>query len=119
MKLKGIIVIILLILISFTTFSYANGKINPDDFKPANIHSSREEDAIELGSKIIGGIMIVGTIIAVGTMIVLGIRYMVGSVEQRAEYKKTMMPYLIGAFLTFSTCTLLSLIYNIVTNINV
>ncbi len=119
MKLKRVMVIIVLVLISLTTFSYANGKINPDDFKPADVHSSREEEAIELGSKIIGGIMIVGTVIAVATMIVLGIKYMIGSVEERAEYKKTMIPYLVGAFLTFSTCTLISLIYNIMTNINV
>ena len=37
--------------------------------------------------------------VSVITLVVLGIKYMVGSIEERAEYKKSMIPYLIGAFL--------------------
>ena len=39
---------------------------------------------------------------------------MTGSVEERAEYKKTMMPYLIGAFLLFGITTFLGTIINLV-----
>ena len=31
----------------------------------------------------------------------LGIKYMLGSAEEKAEYKKDMIPYLVGAFLLF------------------
>jgi len=52
-----------------------------------------------LGNKIIGIIQVVGTVTAVAVLAVLGIKYMMGSAEEKAEYKKTLMPYLIGAVL--------------------
>ena len=41
---------------------------------------------------------------------------MIGSVEERAEYKKTMGPYVIGCIMVFAISNLLTLIYNIVIN---
>ena len=43
-------------------------------------------------------------------LIVIGIKYMVGSASERAEYKKTMLPYIIGAVIFFSLSQLLALI---------
>ena len=37
---------------------------------------------------------------------VLGVRYMMGSAEEKAEYKKVMIPYLIGAVLLFAAVNL-------------
>ena len=55
----------------------------------------------------------VGSIASVICIIVIGIRYMVGSVEEKAQYKKTLMPYLIGAVLVFATTNILSIVYNV------
>ena len=49
-----------------------------------------------------GIIQVVGTIIAVGVLMVIGIKYMMGSAEEKAEYKKTMLPYIIGAVILFA-----------------
>ena len=38
---------------------------------------------------------------AVVVLLVLGIKYMMGSASEKAEYKKTMIPYLVGALLIF------------------
>ncbi|MBR3254880.1 MAG: TrbC/VirB2 family protein [Clostridia bacterium] len=62
----------------------------------------------------IGSIMnivaIVGSGIAVIALIVLGIKYMMGSVEEKAEYKKTMMPYVIGALMVFGASAIVGFI---------
>ena len=58
----------------------------------------------------------IGTVISVVVLIIIGIRYMLGSVEERAEYKKTLVPYVVGAFLLFTGTLLPDLIYTIVTN---
>lgn len=55
----------------------------------------------EIGNVILGLIRNIGSVIAVGILMVLGIKYMVGSIEERASYKKSMLPYLIGAILLF------------------
>ena len=45
-------------------------------------------------------------------LIVLGIKYMMGSAEERAEYKKTLFPYFIGAVLIFAAVNLAQVIYS-------
>ena len=66
---------------------------------------------MDMGNKIIGAIQLIGSIVSVLTLVVLGIKYMTGSVEERAEYKKTMMPYVIGAALIFAASALAQVIY--------
>ncbi len=55
----------------------------------------------EVGNLVLGIIKNIGTFIAVGVLMVLGIKYMLGSIEERASYKKSMLPYFIGAILLF------------------
>lgn len=64
-----------------------------------------------VGGRIVGIIQVVGTIAAVAMLIVLGIKYMMGSAEERAEYKKTMFPYIVGAVLIFAAANLAQMIY--------
>ena len=56
-----------------------------------------------------------GIILAVGCISIVGIQYMVGSVEQKAEYKKTMTAMIVGAILLVSTTTIVKVIYSTVT----
>lgn len=53
------------------------------------------------GGKIVDVITTVGIVVAVIVLLVLGIKYMMGSASEKAEYKKTMIPYLVGAVLIF------------------
>ncbi|MCI9110720.1 MAG: hypothetical protein HFH47_02775, partial [Bacilli bacterium] len=46
------------------------------------------------------------------------IKYMVGSVEEKASYKKSMMPYVLGAVMVFAITNLLGIIVNITNNLN-
>ena len=55
-------------------------------------------------------ISIVGSGVAVIALIILGIKYMMGSVEEKAEYKKTMMPYVIGALMVFGASAIVGFI---------
>lgn len=83
-------------------------------FTPANvqINTSNTDKVQNIGASILGIIRVVGTIAAVGMLIVLGIKYMMGSAEERAEYKKTLFPYFIGAILIFAATNLADIIYS-------
>lgn len=48
----------------------------------------------------------IGLTIAAGALMIIGIKYVTGSVEEKAEYKKTMMPYLIGCFILMGASTI-------------
>lgn len=68
-------------------------------------------------NSIAGVIASVGSIVSIIALVIMGIRYVMGSAEERAEYKKTMIPYIIGAILVFSMTTLPMFIYNIMNGI--
>lgn len=93
----------------------STGNINTEDYKPSEDISS--ERLTSIAKTVIGIIQIIGTVASVIIIIVIGIRYITGSVEERAEYKTTATLYIIGAVFLFCTVTIIRLIYNISTGI--
>lgn len=73
--------------------------------------------ANKVGNNVVGIIKVVGVILSVGCLMILGIKYMMGSAEEKAEYKKTFIPYLIGAILLFGASAFASQIYGWATSI--
>lgn len=114
--IKIIFFIILTILMIFTITNTSQAiDFNPDNWAPNSTTAAQGADRVlEIGNSIIGVIQIVGSFISVGVLVVLGIKYMMGSVEERAEYKKAMMPYLVGAVMLFAITNILAIIVNIV-----
>lgn len=70
-----------------------------------------------LGQDIVKIVSTIGSVISVIVLIVLGIKYMMGSAEEKAEYKKTLMPYVIGAVLVFAASTIAGVIFSFSQNI--
>lgn len=87
----------------------------PVDVEPST--SDVSEDVTNLGNTILGIIQVIGTIAAVGILMVLGIKYMMGSTEEKAEYKKTMLPYIIGAVLLFAAVNIAGVVANMANNV--
>lgn len=65
-----------------------------------------------IGGKIINIIQVVGIVVAIAVVLIIGIKYMTGSVEQKAEYKKVMIPYIIGAVLLVAGTSIVNVIFN-------
>lgn len=68
---------------------------------------------------IVGVLQAVGTVVAVIMLTIIAIKYMISSIEERAEYKQTMVPYIIGAASILIISNLVGLIYSIITNLNI
>lgn len=86
-----------------------------------NYVPTTEEAPDEVYSKaglILGVISNIGIIMSVLTPAILGIKYMLGSVEDKSEYKKDMIPYLIGSVLLFGIFTIVKILQAIGENIN-
>jgi len=112
MKAKKILITLLvaLVMCSMSATVLAGGDVYlPGDVE---IDTSAGENVGNLGSQILGIIRVAGTIGAVGILMVLGIKYMMGSTEEKAEYKKTMLPYIIGAVLLFAAVQIAGIIAN-------
>lgn len=88
--------------------------INPNDYKPTD---PTTDDAVELVDKIgviLGAIRNISVMISVIIISIIGIKYIFGSVEEKASYKATMIPYIIGCVMAVSGTTIITFIYNIV-----
>lgn len=109
-KVFIIIAIVLFLLIVFSNFIFATDQI----VNNLNAYNTNGENVnIPLIGKIIGIIRLVGTILSVVVLMIIGIKYMFGSVEEKADYKKTLIPYIIGAVLLFAGTNLVQIVYDL------
>lgn len=89
------------------------GTINPDNFKPSGLTASDYYTPFKFAGNILTPIITIGVVISITMVMVLGMKYMLGSVEEKAEYKKSMVPMLVGAILLFTSSTIVGIIYGI------
>lgn len=130
-KTHIIIMVIILILISILflvpTKTYAKsitqaksdtGVIDPGDFEPPVLTNKDTDVIISKGATIVSVIQVIGVIVTVVSLMVMGIKYMTGSLGEKAEYKKSMIPYLIGVIIFFAITQLLGIIIKIAEGFN-
>ena len=104
---KGIIAFFISIIL-FVSNVYADTIVNPDTYKPPAISNAGKVGTI--GNVIIGGIQLIGSMVSVIVLIIIGIKFIVGSAEEKAEYKQEMIHYIIGAVMLFSISNILGII---------
>lgn len=112
-KILSAILIVLVILVSFnfnTIEAFGNG------FSQGNIPSgSSTTNMAKLKNpiqEIAGTIFLLLQIASVAGVIALGVKYMYGSAEQKADYKKSLLPVLVGIILVFGASTVASFVVN-------
>ncbi len=88
----------------------------PSKFKPNQLDSADTEPIVSKANKVIGAITTVGVVVSVVATLILGLKFMMGSVAEKAEYKKSMVPYIIGIAFLFTTSIIVKLIASLVTS---
>ena len=61
-------------------------------------------------------LLIIGIIIAVIVGTILGIKFMIGSVEEKADIKKLLIPYIVGCIVVFGAFGIWKLVVTILAN---
>ena len=113
-----LVMMILMLVVSVTTSVLA---VTGTDVTPEQMTGQSDADVggiTDIGNSIIRILSTAGIVISVVVLIVLGIKYMMGSAEEKAEYKKTMMPYIVGAALIFAASALAQVIYQFFTGVS-
>lgn len=131
-KIKTVILKIMLILMLVVqTFSINVFAEDKDEYKATGSSAVSKygqtiENEVKVGvgtpsktvEDFVGSIIRVLQIIFVGLgiimLIVLGVKFMVGSIEQKAEIKKHLVHYTVGAILLFSAAGIVEIIKNFV-----
>lgn len=115
-RVLKIFIMIAIILILFIPIVYAStpSTINPGEWKPSNFNPNDMDEVVDAAGIIVSVIRTLGIIVSVIVLLIIGIKYMVGSVEERADYKTSMKPYLIGVLIFFGLSQFLAVIIDIV-----
>lgn len=101
-----IIMIVMLMSVAFSVFA-----ISPKDIVATDdVNGTTEIQTV--GQNVVGILQTVGIVLSVVVLIILGIKYMMGSAEEKAEYKKTMIPYIVGAALIFAASAFAQVIFS-------
>lgn len=114
---KYLLVIVSILCLSFilSCFTYkSNAALGLDALDNPNAYTSGGDDNSELinvGNIIVWLVRTLGESVAVIMLLIIGIKYLLGSVEEKAEYKQTMWPYMVGAVLIFAGSALVDIIY--------
>lgn len=114
-NLMKVLYIVIVVTMLISTISPVFAYTKPGDAKP---DAGAQKTFDSQMDKIMGLVQGVGIGIAVIILVVLGIKYMVGSSEERAEYKKTFIPYIVGAILVGGAATIANAVYTFSKSMN-
>ena len=119
-----LIILIMLLITLIPNFCYAeyvkqdvgsgSGSTSGLGLGDLNNYLGTSTGSVQLEKKanyIFSAIRNIGIVLSVVILIIIGIKYMLGTVEEKANYKETLLPYIIGAFLLFTGSIVPQLIY--------
>ena len=98
-KILSIVLMVIMLLASISSVVFAGGVLTDLEGKISTADTSK---VTEVGGAIVGVIQAICIIAGVAILMVVGVKYMMGSAEEKAEYKKTIPAYLVGAILLFA-----------------
>jgi hypothetical protein len=110
---KKILFSLCLFVLIVMTFSLTVFGLSPNEIKQTDPNGTGIQD---IAGKILGVINAVGVVLMVLVLAVLGVKYLMGSVEEKADYKKAFVPYIVGAALIGLAPTIANIIYTFVTS---
>ena len=110
--LTTVLLIVMMVSVAANCFAIDHSQIT------GSTDGTGSTEIANVGKSIVGILQTVGIILSVIVLIILGIKYMMGSAEEKADYKKSMIPYLVGAILIFAASALAQVVYQFVTGIS-
>ena len=99
-KLDKVLSVLMVVLIIACICTNVFAAIDPNAIT-AGKDTNADDTILSIGNTVLTIVTNVGMILAVIIIAILGVKYMMGSTEEKAEYKKSMIPYLVGAVLVF------------------
>ena len=113
MKIVVIGILVLLLAASMSYVYALTGSLDPDDPRWRPTRPPEEAEVVNsLAGTVLGVITAVGAVVAVLMLVFIGIKYIMGSVEERAEYKGTLLPYIVGAIMLGAAPMIVYVLYD-------
>lgn len=85
----------------------------PDDIKPI---SNSNSNLNQVAQTIITFIWTLSIIISVIVLMIIGVKYIVGGVQEKADYKKSLIPVVVGIVVVVSATTIVNFLFGAFSN---
>jgi type IV secretory pathway VirB2 component (pilin) len=95
-------------------FTSLIGDLDTEAKKPGD--QQTQQSLVKIGGDILAFIRNLSIILAMIILSILGVKYMLGSAEEKASYKKTLIPLVVGIIVVMAASTLVSMIYGFANN---
>ena len=117
--MKKTVKILTILLLAVMLVSFATSSVFAAEIKPGNLNATFVDDnsstaLVQKTGQVMGMIRNISVIAAVIILMILGVKFMLGSVEEKAEYKKSFMPLIIGIILVVAATSIASFIFGMV-----
>lgn len=109
-----LIAVLLVAMASQVALAETNAETAIKDFSNGSDYNSNDISGVKnIAQKVLTAIRNLSVIIAVVMISILGVKYMIGSVEEKAGYKKAFMPLIVGAILVVSASQLAVMLFSL------
>lgn len=116
-KIISILFLLTLLVFSTTTYVQADIDIDPSNYNHGMPTTGEAGRALTMAGKVLGIIRNCGIIASVIVISIIGLKYMLGSLDEKANYKENAVPYIAGCALLLLCTTIPSIIYNMMQKI--
>ena len=125
MKRMQIIISLITVFILINGVFYPVQASSPDDIikdgrdfiSKGNVGTVNKDILDDASETIFNILLAVGTILTVIIGAILGIKYMTGSIEEQAQVKQTLIPFIIGCVVIFGAFTIWSIVIRVTQNV--
>jgi len=111
-KLLSILMIVAIVTLTVSAPVFANGTQATVDGVKEKITYGDASSMQEIAGKILGFIRNIAIVGGVVIIAVLGVKYMMGSLEEKSEYKKSMIPLIVGIVVVMGATTIAKLLFD-------
>ena len=106
------LIIFIVAMLTTTAFADVDPAQDPSYYNP-NPKIDSGGTFVQKASMVLGWIQYIGIIVSVIVLAIIGISYMLSSVEGKAEYKKKILPYVLGCCLLMAISVFIGIIQNV------
>ncbi len=108
-KILAILMIVMCVA-SISGLVFADSQIDPNTLTPTYAPGN-ETGLKQKATNVMGWIRNIAVIAAVIVVMVIGVKYILGSVEEKAEYKKSFIPIIVGIVIVTAAIQIADFIY--------
>ncbi len=116
MKILSVLMVALMFVFTISNFVLAEDYMNPAQFENKQDSSGAATTAQNIIGSIISIVQVVGMGVAIIMLIVLAIKYISAAPSEKAEIKKGVTIYVVGAVILFASTGILGIVKNFATN---